>query len=188
MPEQPSMSSSAWVDHLQQRSAQIRDHIEMELSKEDPVPSDAFECPYSIDTPVMLRRPTRHQKCLSPYEGGWLIKSVISPSTVVIIRTDGSGEKVINIDLLKYDPAADVCADDSCASVPADNDLDDCVVLLPLHELLLCSLDLFRATRAFSLIFAFAQFLGLFCSFAFFSIFYFILLVSFIVATRGGVK
>ena len=132
--EQPSMSSSAWVDHLQQRSAQIRDHIEMELSKEDPVPSDAFECPYSIDTPVMLRRPTRHQKCLSPYEGGWLIKSVISPSTVVIIRTDGSGEKVINIDLLKYDPAADVCADDSCASVPPDNDLDDCVVLLPLHE------------------------------------------------------
>ena len=102
----------------------------------------------------------------------------ISPSTVVIVRTDGSGEKVVNIDLLKYDPAADVRADD----------LDECVVLLPLHELLLCSLDLFRATRAFSLIFAFAQFLGLFCSFAFFSIFYFILLVSFIVATRGGVK
>ena len=61
----------------------------------------------TADDLVQLLRPDRRQKCSAPYEPGWQVVDVISPSTVRIRRSidDHVQEKVVNIDLLaRVDP------------------------------------------------------------------------------------
>ena len=43
--------------------------------------SDPRENPYRPDDPVQLLRPDRRQKCSAPYEPGWQVVDVISPSS-----------------------------------------------------------------------------------------------------------
>lgn len=64
-------------------------------------------CPYAVGDHVMLQRPDRHQKRLAPYERGWTVKEIVSPTTVVIEKPSPDNrrvsKKVINIALLKKD-------------------------------------------------------------------------------------
>ena len=103
------LSSSAWVDKLRQHSAAVRDYVEEALSALDSVDAGPQAlCPYAVDDLAMIRRPDRRQKCTSPYEPGWRVIDVISPSTVKIAFTndDGSvGTKLVNVDVLKPQPA-----------------------------------------------------------------------------------
>ena len=66
--------------------------------------------PYRPDDPVQLLRPDCRQKCSAPYEPGWQVVDVISPSTVRIRRSidDHVQEKVVNVDLSKADTITDV--------------------------------------------------------------------------------
>ena len=97
---------SEWVTKLADRTAAIRDLLESELAGTDFPTTPGRVNPYRVGDPVMYRHPSRHQKRLPPYQTGWSIKQVVSPSTVVISRTqDGTGmkDKTVNIDLLKND-------------------------------------------------------------------------------------
>ena len=99
-------SVSAWADRLQASAARIRDYLESELSSRDFLDVVSTN-PYVVGQPVMLHRSDRRQKRSSPYEPGWIVKTVISASTVVIERVHADGRyssKVVNIDLLKGDP------------------------------------------------------------------------------------
>ena len=104
------------------RSAAIRDYIEEELSRRDFV-SDPRENPYRPDDPVQLLRPDRRQKCSAPYEPGWQVVDVISPSTVRIHRSidDHVQEKVVNVDLLKADTLTDVSSSSADPDVQSYN-------------------------------------------------------------------
>eukprot|EP00117_Sycon_ciliatum_P016048 scpid17635/ scgid15645/ Gag-Pol polyprotein; Matrix protein p10; p20; Capsid protein p25; Nucleocapsid protein p14; Protease p15; Reverse transcriptase/ribonuclease H p90; Integrase p46 len=97
-----TMSASAWVDKLAQRSAAIRDLIEEELSSGDS-PDVNVLCLYSPGDAVMLRRPERRQKRSAPYERGWRVRDIVSASTVVIRHQTSGAEKTVNVDLLKRD-------------------------------------------------------------------------------------
>ena len=62
-------------------------------------------CRFVAGDKVLLQQPGRHQKCLAPFESGWNVKQVVSPSTVVMERTDrAGGKKTVNVCLLKLDP------------------------------------------------------------------------------------
>ena len=93
---------SAWCSQLKERSARIRDLVESELSSGDFV-NQPMECQYGIGDDVLLARPDRHQKCLTPFESRWTVKKVVAPSTNVIKPIEG-GEKVVNVSLIKRDP------------------------------------------------------------------------------------
>ena len=84
--ERCDMSPSAWVDSLCSKAAVVQDYVESELSSADFV--QPVECvnPYSVGSTVMLRQGDRGQKRTAPYEAGWTVDSVVSPSTVVIVR------------------------------------------------------------------------------------------------------
>eukprot|EP00117_Sycon_ciliatum_P025257 scpid12736/ scgid21001/ len=77
------------------------------------------ECvnPYSVGSTVMLRQGDRRQKRTAPYEAGWTVDTVVSPSTVAIVRdTNGRHSvKTVNIDLIKP----------SSMSVPEFDDTSD---------------------------------------------------------------
>ena len=93
-------SASEWVDRLAGRAARIRDLVESLLSSNDSVSGGPTESPYRVDDPVMLRRPERSQKLMTPYESGWTVLKIVSPSTLVIQHADGR-EKVVNVDIVK---------------------------------------------------------------------------------------
>ena len=93
---------SAWCSQLKEGSARISDLVESELSSGDFV-NQPMECPYGIGDDVLLARPDRHQKCLTPFESGWTVKKVVAPSAAVIRSVEG-GEKVVNVSLIKRDP------------------------------------------------------------------------------------
>ena len=118
-----TLSASAWVDKLCHQSAKIRDFVEDALSALDR-DIEAELCPYGIDTPVMLRRTDRRQKRMTPYEPGWYVADILSPSTVKIaMRNDGHVRtKIVNIDLLKLQPAEEVHVS-SESSGSSDSDL-----------------------------------------------------------------
>ena len=99
-PEEPSQS--AWVDRLRQKSVEIADYLEEQLSAVDFVDIPAT-CHYGVGEAVLFRRPDRHQKRQPPYESGWRVTKVIAPSTVEISSSAG-GCKVVNVDCLKPDP------------------------------------------------------------------------------------
>ena len=54
---------------------------------------------------MLLRRPHRHKKSLTLYESGWFVEEVISLSTVVISNAVRGGQKTVNVDVPKPDPA-----------------------------------------------------------------------------------
>ena len=132
------LSDSAWVDKLQRKSARLRDHLEVELARLDFLDAPVPECPYPVDTAVLLRRPERHSKILTPFESGWHVIRIISPSTVRIATADGRS-KLVNVDLLKRDPQAPDAHGpaDAPAAVEAD-DRDPVVQLVlqtpPVHD------------------------------------------------------
>ena len=65
------LSDSAWVDRLRRHAARIHDNIEEELSALYFEDDTEAQCPYSVGTRVLLRRPDRAQKRQPPYECGW---------------------------------------------------------------------------------------------------------------------
>ena len=102
MRNQPERTLSQWVDDLTQRVADVWDHLEQALSSADSGEADSGVHPYTVGDVVMLLRPKRQQKLLSPYEPGWIVRKLLSPSTVVIEHEDHpERQKVINIELLK---------------------------------------------------------------------------------------
>ena len=113
---------SAWCSQLKERSARIRDLVESELSSGDFV-NQPMECPYGIGDDVLLARPDRHQKCLTPFESGWTVKKVVAPSTVVIRSIEG-GEKVVNVSLIKRDPGDPFAAAPRAEEPIGDGDVD----------------------------------------------------------------
>ena len=72
---------------------------------------------------MQLLRPDRRQKCSAPYEPGWQVVDVISPSTVRIRRSidDHVQEKVVNVDLLKADTLTDVSSSSADPDVQSYN-------------------------------------------------------------------
>ena len=114
-------SLMSWSASLAEKCARIRDYVSGVLSEVDTV-SDNENCPFHVGDSVMMRRPSRHQKCLPEFERGWWVAKIIGPVTVVIQR-DLSGrmqEKVVNIEHLKSDvsrehsvPAMHAVADDT---------------------------------------------------------------------------
>ena len=98
---------SAWVDELSERVARVHDLVEGTLFQRDFIDGQNDRCFYFTGQSVLLRRPNWHKKSLMPYERGWFVKEVISPSTVVISNGVHGGQKTVYVDLLKPDPAAD---------------------------------------------------------------------------------
>ena len=91
---------SEYVSLLNERSARIRDVIEEELSTRDFLDT-AAPCPYLPGHNVMLLHSDRRQKRSSPFEKGWVVSKIISPSTVVIrSAVSPNREKVVNVALL----------------------------------------------------------------------------------------
>ena len=83
-------------------------------------------CPYAVDALVMLRRPDCRQKCTSPYEPGWHVIDVVSPSTVRMAFTNDDGSvrtKLVNVDVVKPQPAEEVPVSDECD--PDDSTIGD---------------------------------------------------------------
>ena len=79
------------------------DNIEEELSALDLEDDTEAQCPYSVGTRVLLRRPDRAQKRQPPYECAWEALAIIAPSTVKV-GTAGGRTKKVNNDLLKKCP------------------------------------------------------------------------------------
>ena len=120
----PQYTMSAWVDRLQSRSARVRDYLQSVFAEHDFIEPDV-PCPYVVGEPVMLRRPDRHQKRLTPYGPGWVVHEVLNPSTVISERVMANGrvaQKCVNIDLLKSEPASlpSVVSDQSDADYAVD--------------------------------------------------------------------
>ena len=64
-----------------------------------------FESPFSVGDPVMLKHSACQQKCVPPFECGWIVKNFFSPATAVIKHAnDQHRSKVGNVELLKSDP------------------------------------------------------------------------------------
>ena len=76
------------MDRLRQKSVEIADYLEEQLSAADFVDIPAT-CPYGVGEAVLFRRPDRHQKRQPPYESGWRVTKVIAPSTVEITSSAG---------------------------------------------------------------------------------------------------
>ena len=108
--QQQPQSLSVWVDQLSERVARVHDVIEMELSQQDFIDDPDELCAYAVGDPVMLLRPGRHKKLLLPFERGWVVQRVVSPSTVEIAHAVDGGEKIVNVELLKADIAGHLCA------------------------------------------------------------------------------
>ena len=130
---------SAWVDELSEHVALVHDLVEDTLFQRDFIDGQNDRCLYFTGQSVLLRRPDWHKKSLTPYEKGWFVKEVTSPSTVVISNAVHGGQKTVYVDLLKPDPAAgssrakrlpdsanDEVADQSGASVDVFLEMPDC--------------------------------------------------------------
>lgn len=113
---------SKWVESLDKHTAWIRDLLNEEMAQadhEEPCP----DSDYSEGQSVPLCRPSRSQKCLPPYESGWRVVRVISPSTVVIATADDvsmKSKEVVNVEMIKPDVARD-----ALLSTPLVQDEDD---------------------------------------------------------------
>ena len=94
-------SASAWVDRLESRAAEIRDYLEEQLAQMDWIDADGTVCPYRTGDPVLLRQPERHRKQQPPYDVGWVVDRIVTPSTVR--NTSGNRSKVVNIGLLRLE-------------------------------------------------------------------------------------
>ena len=79
----------SWAAAVGDRAARVRDYVEERLARLDEECA-GDNCPYTVGDQVLLRRPQRSQKCLTPFESGWQVLRVVSPTTVVICTDDGS--------------------------------------------------------------------------------------------------
>ena len=106
--EPSACAMSEWAVKVSEQSARIRDLLEEELSERDAIDL-ASPCPYHVGQPVLLQRPSRHQKRLPPYESGWVVKEIVSRSTVIVAKPEHQ-DKIVNIAILKPNPelAADL--------------------------------------------------------------------------------
>ena len=104
--ESDSQLPSRWVENLAEKSARIRDLINDAFMASNDFSKDQPIAAYAEGDAVLLRRPPRSQKCLPPFETGWQINRVVSPSTVVIQKSTGGAEKAVNVDAIKLDIAA----------------------------------------------------------------------------------
>lgn len=83
----------------------MTDYLEEELSALDGIEEPNVKCPYEVGASVLLRQPERQQKRKPPFQQGWKVVEVISPSTVWIESTTSTGaRKMVNVDLLKPAP------------------------------------------------------------------------------------
>ena len=98
---------SAWVDELSEHVALVHYLVEDTLCQRDFIDGQNDRCLYFTGQSVLLRWPDWHKKSLTPYERGWFVKEVTSPSTVVIPNAVHGGQKTVYVDILKPDPAAD---------------------------------------------------------------------------------
>ena len=114
----------SWHASLTEKCARIRDHVSDLLAEGDCFVSDVDECPFDVDDDVMLRRPSRHQKCLSEFERGWKVLKIVGPATVIIQRLNRGQrqEKVINVEHLKRDVQAEIVPDGQAPSDVAEDD------------------------------------------------------------------
>ena len=102
---------SAWVSALTNRIARVWDTVEEQLSASDFRQPVEARSAYNVGDPVLLRMSDRRQELTLPYQGGWVISKVLSPSTVVIENRDHR-QKVVNAELIKR-AAVDFDAEDS---------------------------------------------------------------------------
>ncbi|XP_065182544.1 uncharacterized protein LOC135813373 [Sycon ciliatum] len=122
---------SEWVTKLADRTAVVRDLVESELASADFLESPCRANPYCVGDHVLYRHPSRRQKRLPPFQTGWTVKRIVSPSTVVISHKHGATgvkEKTVNIDLLKSGVPEEDDADADAElhpDVDDDNDSDD---------------------------------------------------------------
>ena len=110
----PTVPLSAWVQKLTMITARIRDLVNAEMSTAD-FQEKSVPCSYSVGDRVLLLRLERRQKCVPPFESGWHVSEVVSPSTVQIRRA--SQEKTVNVALIKPD-----LSDATTDRVPAGED------------------------------------------------------------------
>ena len=102
-------SVSQWSTELSTRAARVRDLIDCELSARDFINQPEAPCGYSVGDHVLLSRPGRYQKRHPSYEPGWVVTSIVVPSTVVVAKLDGSQQlKTVSVDVLKPDPLGDI--------------------------------------------------------------------------------
>ena len=122
-----AMCLSAWTEKLSGTAARIRDYLEVELSKTDFVEPNV-EPSYCIGDHVLLRTPDRRQKRRRPYESGWYVADIVSPSTVLIEHESSGSTKVVNVDMIKLDPvtvnAELPASEDVSESMPSDSNDD----------------------------------------------------------------
>ena len=113
-----------WVVDIHDKAAVIRDYVHEELAKYD---AECLQevCPYEVEEPMMLQRPSRRQKCLAPFEPGWRTQSIISPTTVVISSGKDQCGKIVNIDLMKRDVDKDVPVGDVTDVEACDEETED---------------------------------------------------------------
>ena len=105
-------SLSQWRTELSARAARVLDLIDCELLARDFIDQPEAQCGYKVGDYVLLCRPGRHQKRHPPYEPGWVVTSIIVPSTVVVAKLGGSQQpKTVNVDVLKPDPLGGVPAE-----------------------------------------------------------------------------
>lgn len=110
-PPKAEGSLMSWQADLAATCARVRDHVTECLAELDGVVKSPLVCPLSVGDPVLLRRPGRHRKLLTPFESGWKVVSIISPTSVRIQKTNVPGRpsvKTVNLELLKQDVASDV--------------------------------------------------------------------------------
>ena len=117
------------------RVARVRDLINCELSACDFINQPEAPCVYSVGDHVLLRRPGRYQKRHPPYEPGWVVTSIVVPSTVVVVKLDDSQQlKTVSVDVLKPDPLDDIPAKLSTED-PMDESCEGADIELPDMEL-----------------------------------------------------
>ena len=97
--ELSACAMSEWAVKVSEQSARIRDLLEEELSECDTIDL-ASPCPYHVGQPVLLQRLSRLQKKLPPYESGWVVKEIVSRSTVIVAKPEHQ-DKTVNIAILK---------------------------------------------------------------------------------------
>ena len=96
------------------RTARICDVVDAEMSTAD-FRKESVPCLYLVGDRVLLLSPERRQTCVPPFESGWHVSEVVSPSTVRIRRA--SQEKTVNVALIKPDQS-----DNTTERVPAGED------------------------------------------------------------------
>ena len=98
-------SLSAWVDELSERVARVHDLVEDALSQRDFIDSPERLLSLLRWTVCVVAATRQAQEVTDAYESGWFIEEVISPSTVAISNAVPGGQKTVNVDVLKPDPA-----------------------------------------------------------------------------------